>query len=85
MPFVASQRHRGQFLVADLDAQRVAATIQLGVNGQASAGRGRPISSTTTWWLTSGRPRQLTEIALNSRCSILFHCNDLAVVVVARV
>jgi hypothetical protein len=27
----------------------------------------------------------LTEIALNSRCSILFHCNDLAVVVVARV
>jgi hypothetical protein len=29
-----------------------------------------PISSTITSWLTSGRPRQLTEIALNSRCSI---------------
>jgi hypothetical protein len=43
------------------------------------------INSTTTSWETSGRPRQLTEIALNSRCSILFHCNDLVVVVVARV
>jgi hypothetical protein len=25
------------------------------------------------------------EMWLNNRCSILFHCNDLAVVVVARV
>jgi hypothetical protein len=32
-----------------------------------------PISSTITSWLGSGRPRQLAEIALNSRCSILFH------------
>lgn len=32
-----------------------------------------PISSTTTWWDTSGRPRQLVEMWLNSRCSILFH------------
>jgi len=31
------------------------------------------ISSTTTSWETSGRPRQLTEIALNSRCSIPFY------------
>jgi hypothetical protein len=31
------------------------------------------INSTTTSWETSGRPRQLTEIALNSRCSTLFH------------
>jgi hypothetical protein len=33
-------------------------------------GRGRPISSTITSWLTSGRPRQFIEIALNSRGSI---------------
>jgi hypothetical protein len=26
-----------------------------------------------TWWLVSGRARQLREIAENSRCSILFH------------
>jgi hypothetical protein len=32
-----------------------------------------PISSTITSWLTSGRPRQFIEIALNSRCSIRFH------------
>ena len=32
-----------------------------------------PISSTITSWLTSGRPRQLAVIALNSRCSIMFH------------
>jgi hypothetical protein len=35
-------------------------------------GRGRPISSTITSWLTSGRPRQFIEIALNSRGSIRF-------------
>src|SRR5680860_1211042 len=29
-----------------------------------------PIRSTTTWWLVSGRPRQLLVIAENSRCSI---------------
>jgi hypothetical protein len=40
---------------------------------------------TTTSWLVSGRPRQLRVLWENSRCSILFHCNDLAVVVVARV
>jgi hypothetical protein len=44
-----------------------------------------PINTTITSWETSGRPRQLVEMWLNSRCSILFHCNDLAVVVVARV
>jgi hypothetical protein len=27
------------------------------------------ISSTITSWLTSGRPRQFIEIALNSRCA----------------
>jgi hypothetical protein len=32
-----------------------------------------PMSSTTTWWLVSGRPRQLLVIAENNRCSILFH------------
>jgi hypothetical protein len=32
-----------------------------------------PISSTITSWLTSGRPRQFIEIALNNRCSIRFH------------
>ncbi len=28
---------------------------------------------TMTWWLVSGRARQLREICENSRCSILFH------------
>jgi hypothetical protein len=32
-----------------------------------------PISSTTAWWLVSGRPRQLRVICANSRCSTLFH------------
>jgi hypothetical protein len=40
---------------------------------------------TTTSWPVNGRPRQFIVICENSRCSILFHCNDLAVVVVARV
>jgi hypothetical protein len=39
----------------------------------------------TTSWLVSGLPHQFMVMWLNSRCSILFHCNDLAVVVVARV
>jgi hypothetical protein len=32
-----------------------------------------PISSTITSWLSSGRPRQFIEIALNNRCAIRFH------------
>jgi len=31
------------------------------------------ISSTTAWWLVSGRPRQLRVICAKSRCSTLFH------------
>jgi hypothetical protein len=30
------------------------------------------VNSTITWWETSGRPRQLVELWLNSRCSTLF-------------
>src|SRR5438270_4470702 len=32
-----------------------------------------PIRSTTTAWLTSGRPRQFSVMWQNRRCSILFH------------
>jgi hypothetical protein len=73
MPVVASQRHRGQVLVADLDAQRVAATVQFGVDGQAGAGRGRP-DQLDDHLVADQRPATpVDEIALNSRCSILFH------------
>ena len=85
VPVVALQRHRSQLPVGDPDAQRVAALVQLGWTRRPERVRVAAINSRITSWETSGRPRQFMEMWLNNRCSILFHCNDLAVVVVARV
>ncbi len=63
MPGMPGERHGGQLGIADLDPGRVGAPVKLGADPQARAGVVAPISSTTTWWLTSGRPRQFIEIA----------------------
>jgi hypothetical protein len=73
MPVMPPDRDCGQLSVGDLDTQRVAARVQLRLDRRPERVRVAPINSTTTSWLSSGRPRQLAVIWLNNRCSILFH------------
>jgi hypothetical protein len=78
-------RERRQLGLADRDRGGVGAGVQLGPTRSPVRVRVEAMGLTTTSWLVSGRPRQFIVIWEHSRCWILFHCNDVAVVVVARV
>ena len=82
---VALDRQGIQALPADRDSGRVVAGSRAASTCRPPLVRVAAMVLTTTSWLVSGLPRQFMVMCENSRCSSLFHCNDLAVVVVARV
>src|SRR6266540_2752770 len=73
VPGVARHRQGVHLPVADLHPGGIGGGIQLGADGQPVRVVVAAMLLTMTWWLVSGRPRQLVVMWANSRCSILFH------------
>ena len=67
---VPPERQGVEALLADRHAGRVVAGVQGGLHPQPAAGVVAAMVLTMTWWLVSGRPRQLRVRWENSRCWI---------------
>ena len=62
MKIVALDVDGSHFVIGDLNAFLIEVAIEIACDREAVFGRVAPISWTMTWWLTSGLPRQFSEM-----------------------